>query len=650
MKFPTVFKLSPLAAALFAISQPVYAEQDETVTVTGIATDASGALITSEELSNAQAMDLNDIFRQMSDINVGGNTNLSQKIYIRGLEDTMLNITVDGAEQSGNLFHHQGRLSIEPELLKQVTVQSGVGRATNGPGALGGAIAFETKDAHDLLSAGSKFGGHVHGGYYHNNEGKKLSASLYGEFKPNFGFLITGGNLKTDKIVDGTGYEQPYSDVDQQFGLIKVSGDINDSHYLSVSFEARKDDGERLNRPHWKPSFKNPTLEQEADRQTFNVNYALTFNEAAKLDTVVYKTNNQITHVSHPRWGTSQGIIETTGAKVTQTLAVDQHDIAFGIDYKVDKTEFNSTPLPGTGPKATHTEKGKVLGFFVQDDFQITDALLLSAGLRYDQYDLKDAQGLKHDSDGFSPNVYGKYTLENGLGFFASYAEAIRGQQTRELFIISFRGNDPKLDAEHAKNFETGFTFNSDIFFSGITFFDSEIDDVVKVDYASGLYKNSGTLKNRGINAYLGLNLGDFYTKVSYSQARPELNGQPLSDEDFTIGTAIGDTWVVNVNYQPTSNLDFGWNAQLVERLEDVAPGDPAGGGFPEKSGYGVHDVYGRWLPLQDDTLALTLSIKNVFDKYYYDHGSYVQYVGSPIAQGFANAGRDVRLSVNYKF
>ena len=160
------------------------------------------------------------------------------------------------------------------------------------------------------------------------------------------------------------------------------------------------------------------------------------------------------------------------------------------------------------------------------------------------------------------------------------------------------------------------------------------------------VYTNVGDLDNQGITAYLGYAIADVSARLSYNQSRPELNGTPLSDEDSTLGTSIGDTWVLDLIYQPMETLEFGWNARFVERLTDVA--DPTV--HPEKPGYGVHDVYAYWMPLTDEELSLTLSVKNIFDKYYFDHASYMAYIGSPVAQGYASPGRDFRFNITYAF
>ena len=106
MSASTVFKLSPLTIALLVASQATYAKDDiEIVEVTGHTPEGVDITIDSDQLAKSQAQDLNDIFRKDAEVSVGGSSGVSQKVYVRGLEDTMLNVSIDGAEQSGNLFH-----------------------------------------------------------------------------------------------------------------------------------------------------------------------------------------------------------------------------------------------------------------------------------------------------------------------------------------------------------------------------------------------------------------------------------------------------------------------------------------------------------------------------------------------------------------
>ncbi|MFA0108334.1 Plug domain-containing protein, partial [Vibrio splendidus] len=101
----------------------------ETIVVVGELTNFS---VTDTELERYQAQDLEDIFRTDPSVSVGGSLGVAQTVYVRGIEDTYLNVTVDGAPQSAGLFHHTGRLTLDPYLLKTVEVQAGAGEATSG--------------------------------------------------------------------------------------------------------------------------------------------------------------------------------------------------------------------------------------------------------------------------------------------------------------------------------------------------------------------------------------------------------------------------------------------------------------------------------------------------------------------------------------
>jgi len=92
--------------------------------------------MSSAQIERLQATDLSTLFSNQSTLAVGGGSApVAQKIYVRGFEDTMLNVTVDGAQQIGELYHHQARLQLEPELIKTIELDAGSGAATAGPGA-----------------------------------------------------------------------------------------------------------------------------------------------------------------------------------------------------------------------------------------------------------------------------------------------------------------------------------------------------------------------------------------------------------------------------------------------------------------------------------------------------------------------------------
>ena len=59
-----------------------------------------------------QASHLSDFLNVVPGVTVGGTSAVNQRIRIRGLEDSNLKVTIDGARQEGKLFYHMGDLTI----------------------------------------------------------------------------------------------------------------------------------------------------------------------------------------------------------------------------------------------------------------------------------------------------------------------------------------------------------------------------------------------------------------------------------------------------------------------------------------------------------------------------------------------------------
>ena len=125
------------------------APREEAIVVVGKLTDSA---LDRDDIEITQANDLGDLFRRTPSVSVGGAIGIAEKIYVRGLEDAQLNISIDGAQIQGTLFHHVGRVSVEPELLERVDIQTGAGEATSGFGAIGGANLFADEQHRGLVT------------------------------------------------------------------------------------------------------------------------------------------------------------------------------------------------------------------------------------------------------------------------------------------------------------------------------------------------------------------------------------------------------------------------------------------------------------------------------------------------------------------
>jgi len=626
-----------IAGVTAVLAQPAVAETLDKVQVTAQNSAGLDDLISSEQLQNLQANDLEDVFRQSPEVAVGGSLGVAQKIYVRGIEDTNLNVTIDGAVQSGYLFHHQGRVNIEPELLKQVEVQAGAGLATDGAGALGGAIRFTTKDPEDLLRDDERAGALVKLGYQSNSETFKTSGTVFGRVSDEVSLMASLTHQKGDEFEDGNGDVVPNTETDIDSGFVKLVANPTDNQRLSLSHEVRYDDGQRNLRSHFIAAGWNPETVQESHRKTTTLNYDIDpAGDALDIETTLYHTDSYITQL---RDGSKDGAgVKSVGGDIRNTLRSGDHKLVFGGDYRRDTGYYINPETP------VRDEKAQVTGLYVQDHYQATDKLMLTAGARYDYYRLVDTESQVLTSDGVSPNVGASYQLSDELILRASYAEALRGQKVKEAYLLGWAVNSPDLQEEEADNFELGLDYRSGNLTFETTAYVSNIENFVDRVTRQEI-NNSGDVKSKGFNARIGYDWENTRANLSYSYNRPEIDGKPLDDGDMSIGTAIGDTWVADVDHHlPQYNLHLGWIGSYVERLTDVPEGRA------EKPGYAVHDIYATWLPTGSDDLSVTLTVRNLFDKQYLDHGSYGVSTSSGETIGLPESGRDIRLTLAGRF
>ena len=683
MRMP-LFALSPLSVAISLLAASAsYAEETtenastiEPVVVVGETTNTK---VKPETLEKYQANDLADVFRHEPSVTVGGSLGIAQKIYIRGLEDTYLNITVDGAPQTTTLFHHIGRVSIEPELLQVVDVQAGAGEATGGAGALGGAIRFKTKNPDDLLDADKQFGGKIKAGLF-SNSGHKTSLSLYGNLTDQWSMLGSYVAVDRDNMEDGDGNELYGTAAEQNLGFVKVRGQLTDNQSLTISYEQRHEEGDFGARPNW------PTLEtdelypMEGKRKTFVINHQVTGGDALRLQTTAYYTSSEIQQDRFDRWGLYAGYVDTYGFDIRNTSALGSHSITYGADYRIDQasSEYLAEDAvwqawawdPAVGE---FEEEGSVAGLYVQDHWQLHDKFLLSFGLRYDSYDLEQVTyNDKTDSNDVSPNIGFIYDVATNWRLSMGYAEAMRGKEVGDTFTLEHNPTaislQPNLQPEQVNNTELGLEYQNGGFLAKASVYKMSIDDVIYDQQGAGAahqdgtyYENIGEIESTGFELLLSQQWQQVLVTSTFSSNDSEINGEVIEGYEHNgLGNSRGDTFTLDVAYNITDSIDVGWHYTYVADLDDlevlqrsVELGWIGGTQTIDKPGYNVHDIYLRWLPLENDSLSLDFAVLNLFNEQYRDHSSVGDYNDIPGWEGVAGlneAGRDVRMTVGYAF
>lgn len=648
----------------------------ETIVVVG---QATARVVDAEALDKVQAVDLEDVFRLEPSVNVGGSLGIAQKIYVRGMEDTLLNVTVDGAPQTGTLFHHIGRVSVEPELLKQVEVQAGAGEATAGAGAVGGSVRFKTKTASELLSPDENIGGVLKGQYF-SNDGRKGSVTVYGRLGENWGALASAVRVDQDLREDGDGRVLLGTKSDQNLGFIKVDGALSERQHLTLSYEQREEEGEFGSKPNWAVLTAADVLYPvEAERRTAVLNYGMDASDYWSVEFSAYQTISEFKQNVFNRWGRYAAEMNTKGLDLRNTSRVGKHKLVYGLDYRKDRVEsgYLEADAPGWDwawdmDVLEFAEVGYVKGAYVQDHYQMLEPLLLSFGARYDSYDFEQLtyEGAA-DSDELSLNAGMEYSPVPDLTFSVGYAEAMRGKEVGDAFTLEHRPGRasvaPDIKPEDVANTELGVDYDNGVWRGKAAIYRTRIDDVI-LDQLGTVspqdaiyYENIGRLEIEGVEVGAGYSVGGLDLDLAYSHSEPELNGHPVEGYEHNgLANASGDKWVLKIQYALLDSLEFGWIVTLVEDLNDievlhrnVEVGWIDSLQSVDKPGYTVHDVYLEWLPLRDDQLRLNLSAQNLLDETYRSHSSVADYGHIPYYEGIVGInepGRDIRLGITYRF
>ncbi|WP_297959278.1 TonB-dependent receptor plug domain-containing protein, partial [uncultured Campylobacter sp.] len=119
-----------------------------------------------KQLTKEQVSDSRDMVRHETGVSVVESGRFGASGYsIRGVDENRVDISIDGLRQAEtlssqgfkDLFEGYGnfnntRNGVEVENVRQVDITKGADSVKRGSGALGGSVAFETKDARDYLT------------------------------------------------------------------------------------------------------------------------------------------------------------------------------------------------------------------------------------------------------------------------------------------------------------------------------------------------------------------------------------------------------------------------------------------------------------------------------------------------------------------
>ncbi|MDW3207901.1 MAG: TonB-dependent receptor [Alphaproteobacteria bacterium] len=657
-----VFRATLLGCAAFSVMSTGAVAQDTTdgdetilmapISVTATEVAPGGVTITEEELERRNPQSIKDVFRGESAIQVGGGSDVSRKIYINGVEDTNLNVKMDDSRQVNSAFHHLGTAIIDPGLLKSVSVETGVGPVDVGPGALGGSIAYETKDARDMLEIDEMLGGFSRSQVGSNGRTYSQALAFAGQHE-NFEAMVYGSVDGGRNYEDGRDDEVIGTRPNMRNSIGKAAWTGNTGGRLEFNTGYMEDKGIRPNRANF-GSLNNgaePTL-QEYNRKHFTLSYrdeapTETFNPEVVLS---YTETELFIHdlAFGPFRFDLRSQTKSYSGKVANTFSTglglaESGSVTVGTDFyrDVGHGDISGGFSAATVPRV-NTETSDNVGLFAQARLNVTPAFRANLGLRYDQQQFEGVDGTRLDGGGPSASLNLEYDVLPWLtgygGAASNYGPIPLGES--QIYNFAAQWVYDGLTSSRSYNYKAGVKVEDGGVSGDFHVYQTEIDG--SHNLGSATRNSTRDLTARGFNVSGQYQEDIGYVRATYSNNRFRSDGLPLSSGDASYhGLQMGNTATLDIVREW---IDIGL---AVGASAEYAFEDDTNETFPNKS-YFVTDVFAQYQPTEMEAVTLRLDVRNLFDELYVDRATSA--TDNSAATPFNEPGRSFLVSAKVDF
>ncbi|MCQ9084444.1 TonB-dependent receptor [Vibrio harveyi] len=676
-------KLKSLSAAItVAIASFAAHASDENIVVVGSALDRLVQTeINAETLELKQASDIKDVLNTMPSVTVDGNARYSRKVYIRGMEDKFSVVTIDGARQEGQLFHHSGDQTFDPAMLKLAEITLGGNSILSGAGAINGSFKYETKDPSDLLSEGESVGARVKTGYQTAYERFTTNVAVYAQLNDELQLM---GIINYSE--DGDLYIPGKDDVtskqgELKSGLVKLVFVPNDANEFKLTFNTYQDGGKRqlsgekagalyLHDDHNYNSLNRDTVtfEHRFDNGSDLVNLKtnLYYNRQYMERDALVEEYGDWKKVNGAWEFTKDGDLSipdreynvtTIGGDIRNISWVGEHELTYGFEgYKAEQWIDSGLGHYTSGSKQGQTKNydmdgGTVTayGIYAQDAFEINDFRFVT-GLRYDVHELGGVFKGKYDQ--LSPKFQGEYQTTDNLKLRIGYGRLFKGASLPETLTMKAASDVKQSDtkAMTGNNYEAGFDYDmsgllmADDAILGFTAYQYDLDNQMHPT------KNNTTLVNQydvevwGVETVFTYSIEDFALYANHSYSDGEQTSLKNGKKSHMNKTGIHNI-KAGFKYDLTSEFVFGWDSRFVPG-NDYKDED---GDKIERAGFATHNLWAAYVPDFAKDLSLNLAVDNLFNKQYAEHTGFGISWGSDKYTSY-EAGRNFKASVAYSF
>lgn len=517
-------------AIVLALSPSVYADDyasfDEVV-VSATRTNqtlgntaAKVDVVSEKDIEKNMSKDIGEVFEYTPGVTVNGSNRQGiQNVNIRGVEGNRVKILVDGVAQAQAFdgqpydFINSSAVYIEPDMVKSVEVVKGAASSLHGSDAVGGVVAFETKDPRDFLKDGESFGGQVKLSYF--SEDKSFSehvalANRIGDLETLVAFTRRDGE-KIDNFSNNT--HENYSVTDQDTSkndlLIKLQYQLNPAHRLELLGEVihNESDSDIYHATYTQYSGEDTTKKTRIGlKHIWNADLGMADTITSKV-TWQKKDDNGITHRTSStaserkdyvykdnRWD-----VETQFDKLL-TIGSVEHNFIYGVSLTaadIENTNMTYNLLTNTSSQTVYTPDSteRKVGVFLQDEMAFMNgSLIITPGIRYDWFNTNpdDIDGTSYETykdSAVTGRVGAVYHLNDENTVFSQVSQGFRAPTFSELYYVYGGGcyygfcyeniPNPDLKSEESISYELGYRHRTAATRSEISFFYSDYDNFI---------------------------------------------------------------------------------------------------------------------------------------------------------------------------
>ncbi|SFL53154.1 TonB-dependent receptor domain-containing protein [Rugamonas rubra] len=664
-----------LALALGGGHAPARAGEDagtvETIVVSATRTpqllkDAAAPVskIDAGAFAERQARGIGDALQDLPNVDFGGGPRgAGRQPTLRGYSGKEVTLLVDGARMN-SASGLGAPIFIDPWLLSGAEVLRGASSALYGSGGLGGVLALNTVAARDLLAPGRNWGADARLGRDLGEAGRSQQARAYTR-QGGFDALLALGRRDWGAIREGGGGELAPNDGHAGQGLLKLGYTLRPDLRLTLSHRAYQESALRPNNPQSDASLGQlgavPVQRNLIDQSQTTIGIEHTeAGGAPTLSAQLYRTRLDTSAEANPAQSlaASSSFTRTVGGGVQRTTRWGRHRLSYGIDgYRDEQDARNGgQPNPVTPPG-----RQTVAGVFVQDEWRLGDAWLLTPAARYDRYSTHVDGGAGPDArqGHLSPKLTAALRFTPQWQAWASAGESYRAPSLSETYmnlsctgcLFNFAPN-PALRPETDRTLELGANYDGRGWFAagdrvqmkGSVFY-STVDDLIATAVV-GAYQRSFPFKGRGL----------VFQSQNKSNARRQgvelewgwRNGAWRADLAYSrlrVRDADTDQNLFAPPDKLVANLGWKWQAwRLNWRSRLVAAQSRDSTLERRTAGYASHDLFVNWRPDAAPQLELSAGISNLGDH------RYIVYQSENPTSRVVEMGRALQATLGWTF